>query len=376
MFFILPVRDEYGIKRFPFIVVSLIAINVLIFLLYGTRPGYEKFIMNYGFIPERFSILTLFTSMFLHGGLLHLGSNMWYLWLLGDNIEDRWGHFIFLLFYLSGGVFSMLLYSVLVPEAMRNIPAIGASGAISAVLGAYGVLFPKSAITFKYFAWAIIAKFGEFEIYAYVWLTLWFIGQAVSTILTGKGISSSSVAFGAHLAGFIYGMVIGIGTKLYREAKYRENVQLGKNMLCTTLGKKEFVHRNMEEYGEIEEIKTKILEAMEEENKHTASEYYAQIIRKYPEITLPETFQYEIARVFENRNMLYEAFVAYKNFVLEYPFSKLADNALLSLGKILINMGEQEKARQALMQIVLFYPYSDVYEEAKYLLEQKLLRQA
>lgn len=369
MFFIFPVRDEYGIKRFPFIVVLLITINVVIFFLYGTKPEYENFITEYGFIPERFSIITLFTAMFLHGGLLHLGSNMWYLWLFGDNIEDRWGHFLFLVFYLTGGIFSMLLYSILIPESMRNIPAIGASGAISAVLGAYGVLFPKSTITFKYFIFAIIARFGEFEIYAYVWIALWFIQQLLYTILAGKGIITSSVAFGAHFAGFVYGMVIGIGTKLYREAQYRENVKQGKNMLFQILGGKEFIRRSMEEYSEIEEMKSKILEAMAEENKHTASECYAQLIRKYPEVTLPEEVQYEIAGVLENRNMHYEAFTAYKNFVLEYPFSKLADNGLLSLGKILIKMGDKEKARYAFMQIVLFYPYSDVYEEAKYLLE-------
>ncbi|HOL21415.1 MAG TPA: rhomboid family intramembrane serine protease [bacterium] len=375
MFFVFPVRDEFGIKRFPSVVVSIIAVNVLIFFLYGIRPEYIGIVNQYGFIPSRFSLITLFTSMFLHGGLLHLGFNMWYLWLFGDNIEDRWGHILFLLFYLSGGIFAALLYSVLIPEAMKDVPTIGASGAISAVLGAYAVLFPKSAIIFKYFFFAIIVRFGEFELYSYVWLALWFLQQAVSTFLAGKGITTSSVAFGAHFAGFVYGMVIGIGTKLYIEAKYRENVEMGKNMLFQILGRKQFIQRGMEEYGEIEEMRSKILEAMAEENKHNASELYAKLIRKYPEITLPERFQYEIAQVLVNNNLLYEASIAYKNFIITYPFSKLADNALLNLAKIFTERGEEEKARYVLMQIVLFYPYSDVYEEAKYLLEKKTEKQ-
>jgi len=170
-------------------------------------------------------------------------------------------------------------------------------------------------------------------------------------------------------------MVIGIGTKLYIEAKYRENVEMGKNMLFQILGRKQFIQRGMEEYGEIEEMRSKILEAMAEENKHNASELYAKLIRKYPEITLPERFQYEIAQVLVNNNLLYEASIAYKNFIITYPFSKLADNALLNLAKIFTERGEEEKARYVLMQIVLFYPYSDVYEEAKYLLEKKTEKQ-
>jgi len=136
MFFFFPLRDEYGVKRFPFVISAIIVANVFLFLLHVTGPDYESVVMKYGFIPDHFSATTLFTSMFLHGGLMHLGFNMWYLWLFGNNIEDRWGIPLFLLFYLSAGIFSMLLYSALIPEKLGNIPAIGASGAISAVLGA------------------------------------------------------------------------------------------------------------------------------------------------------------------------------------------------------------------------------------------------
>lgn len=373
MFFFFPLRDEYRVKKFPVIAALFIIINVALYLFHVSGGRYEEIIMKYGFIPSRFSLLTLITSMFLHGGILHVGFNMWYLWLLGNNIEDRWGRLPFLLFYISAGIFSMLLYSALVPETMKNIPTIGASGAISAILGAYAVLFPRSRITFKYFLWLFIfiIKFGEFKLYAAVWLAFWFLQQAFSAMLTAKGITAGSVAFGAHFAGFVYGAVIGLGTKLYREAKFRENVQLGENVLFNLLGGRQFVPRTMEESGEIERGREKIINVFYSD-KTLAAKYYSELAGRYPEIIMDEKMQYAIALSLDERGEKDAAFTAYKNFVLNYPVSKLADNALLAIGKIFMGTEENRKAGYAFMQIVLFYPYSDVYEEAKYYLDKKL----
>lgn len=371
MFFFFPLRDEYKVKRFPIVVLLIILINCIVYFSFGFSHRYQEIVLKYGFKPAYPSLLTLLTSLFLHGGIFHLGFNMWYLWLLGDNIEDRWGSFRFLLFYLSAGIFASLLYGIMIPEKLKNIPTIGASGAISGVLGAYAILFPKSRITFKYLIIFLGIYAGEFEIYSSFWLTLWFLNQALSTFLVAKGIGQSSVAFAAHLSGFIYGAIIGMGTKLYREAKYRENVILGKNMLYNLLGQEMKVARKAEEKKEIEEIKKKIVENIYE-NRFLASEIYSKGIEKYPEITLNEKVQYEIAESLNRRKMLKEAEIAYKNFILNYPFSKLADNALFSLGKIYLEKGEIEKAKYAFLQIVLFYPYSDVYEEAKYYLEKEI----
>jgi membrane associated rhomboid family serine protease len=374
MFFFFPLRDEYRVKHFPFIISVIIAANIFLFLLHATGPNYESIIMKYGFIPDRFSVTTLFTSMFLHGGLLHLGFNMWYLWLFGNNIEDRWGIILFLLFYLSAGVFSMLLYSVLIPEKLGSIPTIGASGAISAVLGAYAVLFPKTRITFKYLIWLFIffIRFGEFKLYAYFWLAFWFVQQAFSTFLVTAGHTADSVAFGAHLSGFLYGVVIGFGTRLYREVRFRENVQLGENVLFKLLGGKQFKQRTIEEYGEIESLKAEVIKAIRTDNDSDIVLYYTDLVRKYPEVTMDEKTQYRIAESLEKQNSLQVAFTAYRNFILNYPFSKFADKAFLSIGKILLETGDEEKAKYAFLQIVLFYPYSDVYEEAKYYLDYKL----
>lgn len=372
MFFFFPVRDEYGIKRFPFIIISIIIINCFVYFFNAYSPDYRELVIKFGFIPSSPSFLTIITSMFLHGSIFHLGFNMWYLWLFGDNIEDRWGSINFLLFYLSAGIFATLLYSTMVPSQFKNIPIIGASGAIAGILGAYAVFFPKSKITFKYLFWFLIfIKFGEFQLFAYVWLGFWFLSQGISTLLVATQITVSSVAFAAHFAGFLYGMIIGFGTKAYREAKYRENVSLGKNLLLNLLGEKQKLTRTFEEECEITRMEEEIIKNFEE-NKNFSILTYSQGIKKYPEIVLPEKIQYKIATSLEKEGKKEEALIAYKNFVLNYPFSKLADNALLSLGKIFIEKEEYEKAKQAFLQIVLFYPYSDTYEESKYYLEKKL----
>ena len=373
MFFFFPLRDEFRVKRFPFVVLSIIIVNVLVFLLNAGNSDYQGLVMKYGFIPSNFSVRTLFTSMFLHGSRMHLAFNMWYLWLLGNNIEDRWNKLPFLLFYLSAGIFSMLLYSALVPGEAAGIPTIGASGAIAGVLGAYAVLFPKSRITFKYFVWLFIffIRFGEFKLYAAVWLLLWFVQQAFSTFLVARGITISSVAFGAHFAGFLFGVVIGLGTKLYREARFRENVRLGENVLYNLLGSRNYVTRTMEEYGEIETAKSIIISNLER-NRDLASRHYGDIIEKYPEIVLPEKAQYAVAETLYRSGEKEKAYIAFRNFILSFNFSKLADNALLAIGKILMEKEDYQKARYAFLQIVLFYPYSDTYEEAKYYLEKHL----
>ncbi|MCM8785704.1 MAG: rhomboid family intramembrane serine protease [Candidatus Omnitrophica bacterium] len=371
MFFFFPVRDEYGVKRFPVIVTLIIFINCIIFFAFGFSSRYEDIILKYGFIPQNFSLKNLITSMFLHGGISHLGFNMWYLWLFGDNIEDRWGKIKFLIFYLFSGIFASILYSELIPKKFMNIPTIGASGAISGVLGAYAILFPKSRITLKYLIIILGIRWGEFEIYSYIWLFLWFFIQGLYTLFVSLFSLQSQVAYAAHFGGFLFGIIVGLGTKLYREAKYRENIKLGQNMLLNLLGKKEEKFYTLEEIDEIEKIKNRI-ESLIYEDRLTATTIYKNYINKYPDLCLSEKNQYEIADCLERQNEKHIALITYRNFILNYPFSKLADNALFAFGKICFETGDYEKAKQAFLQIILFYPYSDVYEESKYYLEKKL----
>ena len=374
MFFFFPIRDEYRVKKFPIVVISIITINCIVFFLSAFSPNYEEIVLKYGFVPANPSILTAITSMFLHGGISHLGFNMWYLYLTGDNLEDRWGRFNFLVFYLLGGIFSSFLYSVLIPPQYNSVPLIGASGAIAAVLGAYIVLFPKTIITFKYFCWFFLfIRVGEFKLYASFWLGLWFFQQVLYTFLVKKLLITSSVAFAGHFAGFIFGVIIGIGTKLFKEAKYRENVELGKNLLLNIIGREKSQKViSPEEMEEIEDIKGKIKENFEKE-RDLATSYYTQLLKKYPEkATIDEKTHFEIAESLKRQGKTDIAIECYKNFLLSYPFSKLADDVLFSLGKIYFEKGEYEKAKNCFLQIVIFYPYSNVYEESKYYLEKQL----
>ena len=210
----IPLRDSTPSKYFPLVTVILIALNLFIFLqqALSTPLQMEGLIINYGFIPalltERLEVSSfwgvlyppLLTATFLHGSWFHVISNMLYLWIFGDNIEDKLGHFRFLLFYLISGVAANLIYYV---TAINSpIPLVGASGAIAGILGAYFIAFPKAKITTLIFVFifAFIRK-----IPAIFFLFFWFIIQIFNGIF---GATGSSVAWWAHIGGFIVGFLL------------------------------------------------------------------------------------------------------------------------------------------------------------------------
>jgi len=190
----------------------------------------ELFVYVYGFVPAIFSKAVIentltgqnfypfFTSMFLHGNWLHLISNMWTLWLFGDNIEDRLGHFRFIIFYLLCGLSAMVCHFIFYPGS--PVPAIGASGAIAGVMGAYFILFPYARIQTLFIPIFIIPVF--LRIPAVIYLGIWFLTQlyngAINSVLGGRG---SGVAWWAHIGGFIGGIVL---LKLMYKRKYRRPV--------------------------------------------------------------------------------------------------------------------------------------------------------
>jgi membrane associated rhomboid family serine protease len=156
-------------------------------------------------VPAAFSWVSLFTSMFIHGGVMHVGGNMLYLWIFGDNVEDRMGHGRFLVFYLLCGVAAALAQTITVPDSV--VPMVGASGAIAGVMGAYFVLYPKSRIV------TLIPLFFFFqviEVPAIFFLGIWFLMQFLNGLgsiatTTGRG-SMGGIAFWAHVAGFVAGI--------------------------------------------------------------------------------------------------------------------------------------------------------------------------
>lgn len=213
---IFPIGDEQvngGHK--PLIAYILIGINVLVFLMQVTVPvGEGQAIVNtYGMIPARImegsDLFTLFTNMFLHGGWMHLIGNMLFLWVFGDNIEAILGKFKFLLFYLLGGVIASGAH--LLSDPSSTIPAIGASGAISAVLGAYLVMFPASKVR----VW-VIYIFRSILIPAIYFLGIWGVQQLFNGIASVvPNAESQGVAWFAHIGGFIFGVIAGFFIRNY-----------------------------------------------------------------------------------------------------------------------------------------------------------------
>ncbi len=207
-----PIRDTHTSGVFPFVNLSLILINLAVFLYQISLPSPDGFIMQYAFIPQNFSFSdiasysTILTSMFLHGGWFHLLSNMWFLHIFGDNIEGSLGHIKYLMFYLLCGVAAV--FAQYATDLFGILPMIGASGAISGVTGAYFALFKHAKIE------AIVPTFfGLLDIItlpAWFFLGYWLVLQIFSGVgsLVSIETQSGGVAFFAHIGGFIAGYIL------------------------------------------------------------------------------------------------------------------------------------------------------------------------
>jgi membrane associated rhomboid family serine protease len=221
----LPLKDDVPSRSFPLFTVLLITANVSAFLYqlsleFGdtgpARGAAAAFVMEFGAVPCRLTgmcptaefpspVVSVFTSMFLHGGLFHIAGNMLYLWIFGDNVEDTLGHFRFLLLYLLAGVGAAMAQTVMSPES--RIPMVGASGAISGVLGAYLFLFPHASIL-------TLITFGFFirfvQVPAVIVLGFWIVVQVLSGLISYGAASGQQggVAWFAHIGGFAAGVVL------------------------------------------------------------------------------------------------------------------------------------------------------------------------
>ena len=217
----IPIRDDTPSRTTPVVTCLLILANVVVFgyELSLPPPALEALVMRWGIVPAHAwrlvsspdpdgaarVLLPFVTSMFLHGGWLHLIGNAWILWLFGDNVEDRLGHFRFLLFYVSAGILAGLLHALLHPSS--HIPTIGASGAIAGVMGAYFLLYPFARVTvlIPVLFLPLIVKLPA-AVYLLIWIAIQVAGGWGS--LAGGGSAVGGIAFWAHVGGFVAGMLL------------------------------------------------------------------------------------------------------------------------------------------------------------------------
>jgi rhomboid family protein len=201
----IPLRDVIPSRTVPFLTISIIVVNALAWFYELGLPREELpvFLRQFGVVPAYFSPPTLITSMFLHGSWSHVLGNMWYLWIFGDNVEDRMGHFRFLIFYLLCGIIAALGQIFIDPTS--TLPTIGASGAIAGVMGGYFVLYPQSRVLTLI---PLIIFWEIVELPAIFLLGFWFLMQLFSAgaIAATANSQMGGVAFMAHVAGFLTGV--------------------------------------------------------------------------------------------------------------------------------------------------------------------------
>jgi len=210
----IPIKDDNPTRRTPFLTVAIVAANVAVFLYAKAlgQTGFNVFTIRLGLIPFEIThavdaisptpiplYLTLFTAMFMHGGWMHLGGNMLYLWIFGNNIEDTLGHVRFLIFYLLCGVVATLAHVMSAPDS--TVPLVGASGAIAGVLGAYMAAFPRARVHVLVFLFFFIQVV---RIPALLVLGFWFIIQLLNATADSGG-TGGGVAWYAHIVGFMVG---------------------------------------------------------------------------------------------------------------------------------------------------------------------------
>ncbi|MBP9781517.1 rhomboid family intramembrane serine protease [Candidatus Woesebacteria bacterium] len=217
----MPVNDEADNLETPYVVIAIVVLNCLVFIcqiLLGSNVPMNLFAFKMGSVFTEWSFFTLFTHQFMHANVLHLLSNLWILWIFGDNVETRLGHIKFLLFYLLSGAVAALGFSLFLPQTQASM--VGASGAIAATLGAYLKLYPKQKVTVLF--WNSLYKWTVWK-----YLIFWIGIQLASWILEIASQEGTHIAYGAHVIGFVFGLsVVYLLSKLRGGLIHQEDVSV------------------------------------------------------------------------------------------------------------------------------------------------------
>lgn len=275
--------------------------------------AYDLFIFRYGFRPASASIATLFTSMFLHGGWLHLAGNMLFLWIFGDNVEHRLGKLGYLLAYLLAGIAATLFFALFVPGS--QIPLVGASGAISGVLGFYFLWFPRNKVKTFVFLFPLIMN--TFYLPARLVLGFYLVVDNVIPFLINAG-QGAGVAHGAHIGGFGAGILLAFGVDRWRLASHglRGYLSPGK---ASAKGK---------ETAEVD----RIIELLGEKQLSRASELYLNVSEPQARLAVPDEGVLTIADFLLNQGRHLQALSLFRRFIAERPASPEIGRAYLGAG--------------------------------------------
>ncbi len=349
---ILPYRTSIRPRRTPYANYALIALNVIIFLLeYGTHPitgqlVFRAWVARFMLTPNELHLWQLVSYAFLHGGFIHILGNMFFLYLFGNNVNDKFGHIGYLCFYLAGAIFSGIGHAVV--HSGSSIPTLGASGAVAAVTGAYLVLFPQTLITVLYWLFFI----GVVEVPA-----LYFI--ALKMILIDNMIARYTryVAYDAHLAGYSFGIAALIGLlatgliggssfdlwamikRWNRRRQYRDAVSGGYDPFTGRTRTKQIKVREVKKTAaeqqaekKIKELRSEINGRMLERNLPAAAEVYLELIKLDSEQILPRQHLLDIANQLAGDNKPAESARAYEQFLTHYGNYEYVEQVELMLG--------------------------------------------
>ena len=350
---ILPIRTSITPRRTPYMNYGLIVVNVLIFLLtywpHETSAGYETILrpwaLQFQLIPARPYIWQFVSYAFLHGGFMHIFFNMFFLYLFGNNVNDKLGNIGYLCFYLAGAVFSGIGHTVI--HFSSSIPTLGASGAVAAVTGAYLVLFPQTLITVFYFFFFI----GMIEVPALYFIVLKMI--IIDNVITRY---TSQVAYDAHLAGYAYGIaaMLGmLGTRLIsssnfdlwamirqwnRRRQFRDVVSSGYDPYTGRTENKRIKVKEVKSPAEqqkdekTKELRSEISKRITERNLPAAAGLYLELMNHDSNQILPKQHLLDIANQLAGDNKHAESAQAYEQFLSRYNNYEYAEQVELMLG--------------------------------------------
>jgi membrane associated rhomboid family serine protease len=369
---LIPLRTDSPLRHTPYMNWALIAANVIVFAIMGFGGAHASAVAErFSLAPRQPLLYQFFTYQFLHAGWLHIAGNMLFLYIFGNNVNDRMGHLGYLAFYLAGGVCAGLGY---VLTQAHDVPMVGASGAISAVTGAYLVLLPRSNITVVYWYFLI----GTLEV-----PSLWFIAFFfLYDVILNFFFNDQGVAHSAHISGTTFGFlvcsallvahllprdhfdIVALAQRWNRRRQYRDMVTKGYNPFEYTQSAKASLDRNGR--GSIAapsppppdpatqrvlEVRSQIADAVAMHDLDRAAQLYVELKTLDPQQVLSRSSQLDVANHLAHQQLYPQAVEAYELFLCHYPKTEQTDRVELMLGLIYARYLEIALAREELARI-------------------------